>query len=242
MSSRRWLFTSFAGLAAVVLSIGGRAAAVTLGTIDDFQMGTTAGWAGGATLSNAANAGPMGAGDGALSVAATSGRVAIVNTSQWTGDFAAAGIRQIVMDVRHANAFPLQLRIGLASGVVGSGGSGDTYVSADAVAVANDGLWHRVALGLSAADFLPHPANSNPAPSAAAALASVSHFRILHNPAANFLGANGPATFFLDNIRAVPEPAGVCLWVAGMIALGRGLGRRRRGRRSSAMGAGATGR
>ena len=241
MSSRRWLLTAFAALVAVVLSMAGRAAAVTLGAVDDFQTGTTAGWGGGATLSNVASSGPAGAGDGALSVVA-SGRVAIVNTAQWTGNFAAAGITQIVVDVRHANAFPLELRLGLASGVVGSGGSGDTYVSANAVAVANDGLWHRVALGVSAADFVPHPANSNPAPSAAAALANVSHFRILHNPAANFLGANGPATFFLDNIRAVPEPAGICLWMVGIFALARGLRRRRSSAWGSAMGAGATGR
>ena len=214
--------------AVLILSVAGRADAVTVGMVDDFEVGTTSGWGGGAPTANAPDAGPAGIGDNALSVNVTGGRVAVVNTAQWTGNFDAAGVTTILVDVRHQNAFNLQLRLGMASGVVGPGGSGDTYVSAAAVPVANDGLWHRIAFNFSAAAFIPHAANSNPAPNAAAALSSVSHLRILHNPAANFLGANGPATFFLDNIRAVPEPTGAAMAALALGALGL---TRRNGRR-----------
>jgi hypothetical protein len=215
--------------AALILTVAGRAEAVTIGMLDDFQAGTTAGWGGGSTA-NVPNTGPAGTGDNALSVTVASSRVAIVNTAQWTGDYVAAGVTKILVDVRHQNAFNLQLRLGMASGVVGPGGSGDTYVSAVAVPVANDGLWHRVTLSLSAADFTPHTANSNPSPNSAAALAGVSHLRILHNPAANFLGANGPAMFFLDNIRAAPEPTGAALAASALGALGLTSRMRRRNR------------
>jgi hypothetical protein len=192
-----------------------QAGAVTFGQVDDFESGTTAGW-GGAPTTNVADAGPGGAGDHALRIAATGGRVVAVNTAQWTGDYTAAGVTKLLLDVRNENAFPLELRIGFAQGVLGSGGAGDTYVSALPVSVASDGQWHQIALSLAPDAFIPHTANSNPTPDAAAALANVSHFRLLHNPAANFLGANGPATFFVDNIRAVPEPATLALAAGGL--------------------------
>jgi hypothetical protein len=213
-------------LAVLILSVANRADAIAIGMVDDFEAGTTSGWGGGAPTANAPDAGPAGIGDNALSVNVTGGRVAVVNTAQWTGDFNTAGVTRILVDVRHQNAFNLQLRLGMAGGSVGPGGSGDTYVSAAAVPVASDGLWHRIALSLSAADLIPHAANSNPAPNAAAALSNVSHLRILHNSAANFLGATGPATFFLDNIRAVPEPTGAAI---GSLAFGAlSLSRRNR--------------
>jgi hypothetical protein len=214
-------------LAVVIFLTAGHASAITLGMVDDFQAGTLAGWGGGSTLTNVANAGPAGAGDNALRVAAAAaGRVVLVNTAPWTGNFNAAGIRTILIDVRNENAFALQMRLGIASGAIGSGGAGDTYVSAAAIPVAADGLWHRIAINVSGADFVPHTANSNPTPSAASALANVSHFRILHNPIANFLGANGPATFSLDNIRAVPEPAAWALAAAPFFALAEAARRR----------------
>jgi uncharacterized protein (TIGR03382 family) len=118
------------------------------------------------------------------------------------------------------------MRIGFAKGAVSSGGTGDTYVSAVGVTVPADGQWRPIALSLLPADFVPHSANSNPTPDAAAALAAVSHFRILHNTVANFQGATGPATLYLDNIQAVPEPAAISIAV---LSLGLVAVRRRRG-------------
>jgi hypothetical protein len=219
MTTRHHRFAAPTAATFILLITAQAANAVSFGALDDFEAGTTAGWGGGAPTSNVADAGPAGVGDNALRIAATGGRVAIVNTAQWTGDYIAAGVTKLLMDVRNDNAFTLQMRLGLAKGAVGPGGAGDTYVSASAAAVPSDGLWHRIAISLSAADLVPHAANTNPAPDGAAALASVSHFRILHNPVADFLGGVGPATFHLDNIRAVPEPATLALAACATVIL-----------------------
>jgi hypothetical protein len=177
------------------------ASAITLGQVDDFQAGTVAGWRG-ASPANVADAGPGGVGDNALRVVAQGDRVVIVNETQWTGNYIAAGVTQVSMDVRNESAFPLAMRLGFAQGGVGPGGVGDTYLSATATPVPNDGQWHQVALSMAPESFVPHSANTNPTPNAAAALAAVSHFRILHNPMPSFMGASVLATLFLDNIRA----------------------------------------
>jgi hypothetical protein len=96
-------------------------------------------------------------------------------------------------------------------------------VTDDAIAVANDGLWHRITFNVRAADFVATSNNSSITPDAAAALANVTVLRLLHNPnPMDFTGAVGPATFFLDNIAAsaVPEPAAAGLLLAGIIARG----------------------
>ena len=195
---------------------------------DDFEDGTVQSW-GGSPTSNVPNSGPAGTGDNALRVA-SGNRVVVMNQSQWTGNYAAAGIKQISMDVQHQNAFPLALRLGIANGPLGPGGSGDTYVTDDAVAVANDGLWHRITFNVKAADFVATSSNTSITPDAAAALANVTVLRLLHNPnPMDFTGAIGPATFFLDNIAAstVPEPVAVGLLIAGFVGVA-GCGRAQR--------------
>jgi hypothetical protein len=190
-----------------------RAWAVSVGVVDDFQNGTTQNWGGGSVTTNVANAGPAGAGDNALS-AVSSGRVVVLNESQWTGNYLATGAVAILMDVRNANTFPLSLRLGIASGVIGSGGTGDTYVSANPIVVTNDNRWHHVSFPIfPVGSFVASTTNTNPAPNFTMALSNVSQLRILHNPTASFLGANGPATFFLDNIFAtqLPEPGTMAL-------------------------------
>jgi hypothetical protein len=201
-----------AGVALVALGLCAsapqQAAAVTPSLIDDFEDGTTKGWSGSVT-SNVADAGPAGAGDNALLVS-SSNRIVTINSAQWAGDYIAAGITQLAMDVRYGGSVDLpglQLRIGIANGSFGPGGDGDTYVSASPIAVAGDGAWHHIVFDVSPAAFSPHGTNTNPNPDAAAALASVTHLRILHNPNPDFKGANGAADFYLDNIQAVPEPS-----------------------------------
>jgi hypothetical protein len=207
------------------LSVLPQAAAVSFNFKNDFEGGTTSGW-GGSTTTNVADAGPTGIGDNALLVS-SGNRVLTFNTSpDWTGDYAAAGITQLAMDVRHANGFDLSLRIGIANGAFGPNGDGDTYVSASPIVVPNDDGWHHIVFDVSPSAFSPSNANNNPTPSAGAALASLTHLRILHNPSdGDFRGAQVPAEFYLDNIQAIPEPAGGALAAIAAAAL---AARRRR--------------
>jgi len=192
---------------------------------DDFQDGTTMNWMG-STTTNAPNEGPGGVGDAALLVS-SGNRVVVHNTSQWAGDF--TGIERIALDIRQANPnlAAMQMRIGISNGPFGPNGSGDTYVTNDSVPVPNDNAWHHIEFNIRPSDFVPHSQNTNPTPDAAAALASVTHLRILHSLTADFRGAQTSADFYLDNIHAVPEPSSAML--AG--AAGLGLLARRRARR-----------
>jgi hypothetical protein len=222
MMTRSSLMQPLAALlsATAVFIAADRANAITAALVDDFEDGTVQGW-GGSTVANVANAGPAGAGDNALSVNSPN-RVVINNQAQWQGNYSALGIKQISLDVRHQNGFPLALRLAFAGGPLGPGGTGDTYVTDDAINVVNDGLWHHISFNVTAADFVATSSNTSGSPNATAALTNVTHLRLLHNPAPQeFVGASGPATFFLDNIAAstVPEPAATGLLAAGTAGL-----------------------
>jgi len=219
----------------VCVLIGAHSAhAISLGESDDFQDGATAGWAGSSTV-NIADAGPAGAGDHALQVTGAS-RFVVHNSSQWTGDYVAAGVTRIRMDVMHQNAFDLDLRLGVASGSWNMGGVGDTYVSSSIANVANDGQWHTIGFDVSSAGLMPSSLNNSAVPDAESALVSVTHLRLLHNHVtdpndgayADFRGSSlESGVMFIDNIHAtaVPEPSTLLL-AAGAAALAA----RRRGR------------
>ncbi len=211
-----WSFLSLA----LGLSAAAPAGAVTPNVKDDFESGTTLGW-GGSTTSNVPDVGPGGAGDNALLVSAGN-RVATFNEAQWAGNYISAGIAQLSMDVRHANAniANLQMRIGFANGAFGPNGTGDTYVTNYAIAVPNDDAWHHIVFNISPSDFDPHNQNTNPTPNAATALASLTQLRILHNPTPmDFRGAQTGAEFYLDNIQVVPEPTGAAIALSAGAAL-----------------------
>jgi hypothetical protein len=101
------------------------AQALTTGQTDTFQDGTTNGWfAGGGPIgqtppvppANVATGGPAGAGDAFLAITATGtsgpgSRLVAINTLQWAGDYVAAGIGAIAMDVINLGTTDLSLRL-----------------------------------------------------------------------------------------------------------------------------------
>lgn len=230
-------------------TLAGRVSAISVGMVDTFSSGTDLGWAG-SVVTNLANIGPGGEGDRAAQVTAGGGgRIVVYSQAipapddgpddlRWTGNFTAAGIKKISLDVRHVNATPLFLRIGIgAHGFLQSGGvngTGDTYVTNYGLSVPGDAQWHTLEFPVEAANFQASTANTTPAPNAAAALTDVTHFRFIHNPAAgDFRGAQATLPFFMDNVRAigVPEPASVALAVLGVpLALIRRRSRKRAAR------------
>ncbi|HEY3393854.1 MAG TPA: dockerin type I domain-containing protein [Lacipirellulaceae bacterium] len=158
---------------------------------------------------NQPDLGQNGAGDHALWMATagaggTVPNLLVFNTStNWTGNWTAAGVSRIELDARDpgSNNFTLAIRLGIVGPDGGpfSGGGGDTYVT-QAMEVPKDGQWHRLTFDVSPSSFF-----STGGTDIDDALANVRHFRILHNPLQSFSGATtiGGGEFYLDNIQAL---------------------------------------
>ena len=215
--------------------------AVTPNQVDDFQDGTVQGWGPGfANVAfNALDAGPQGTGDHALliwsdsdnnPITRTGSRSIGINTTQWLGDWTAAGITTIDFEARNPNDFPITLWLGIAGPVqaVGSAGTGDTYTSLTSATLAVNSGWQKFSIPVTSTDFqlaTNHTASGN----IVVALTDVGQFRIFHNSGSsnNFIGDQVPAQFYLDNITAVavPEPGTMVLASLAVLA---GYVRRRR--------------
>jgi hypothetical protein len=228
MSIRHTLAT--AAIAAAATLVGPLAAsALTIGQVDTFESGTTQGWVvsllgnpNPALPANIPTGGPAGAGDHFLQLTAVGGggpgsRLTVINASQWAGNYPAAGVTAIAMDVRNLGASDLALRLLFED--PGFGPPNNTAVSTTAITLPAGGDWTHVVFPIAASDL------SATLGSVDAALAGATAIRIFHSTTPSFPGAAIVAQLGVDNIRAVPEPG-----AAMMIALGIGglaLGRRR---------------
>jgi hypothetical protein len=218
------------------------AAQVTAGQVDDFTGPSADGWFfGGGPVgvpvtpaAVVATGGPAGAGDAYMRLTATGlegpgGRLTILNAAQWGGNYTAAGVGAIAMDVRNAGNTALSLRVFLE--VIGAMGPTDIAYSTSPVTLAAGGNWTRVVFplvgGLTSAPF--------PGSSVADALGGATVLRLAHSP--NPLAEGGPvpavaAELWVDNVTAVavvPEPSALLLLATGVAATlaVRGVSRRR---------------
>ncbi len=151
----------FGFLLAVVISlhcsVGFRG--ITLGQIDTFEDGTQQGWGNTNTflLTNPSN-GPGGSNDHYLSTmtltASGGDRLDVFNQSQWLGNYLAAGVTGVEMDLKNNNLFdltnPLSIRIAIR-GVRSRESYG--YSSTTAYSLSHDGQWHHAIFSLSAESF-----------------------------------------------------------------------------------------
>jgi hypothetical protein len=190
--------------------------AVAVGQVDEFFEDDYQNW-GGAAAGVLPDVGPTGDGDFSLLVEASgfpggagsrlvtfNGGVGAPVATQWTGDWIAAGIRTLSLDVLNPNDFALTMWLGIAGpGPPGFAGSGDSYVSKSGIPVPADGLWHSVEFSVLPGDFDAWGSGSDPA----AALANVLQMRIMHAVVQDWRGATGDALMLIDNIRAIPEPS-----------------------------------
>jgi hypothetical protein len=197
-------------LVLLIILLPGDCWAISANEIDDFQTSTAEGWSinrGFTPVAVAENEGPAGNGDHALFMStATMGvtHLLVMNVSQWTGNWTAAGITQVSLDVRNPNAFNLSMRLGIAGpGGASGGGTGDTHVT-DAISVAADDAWHTLTFDVLASDF-----TAIDGANTAAALAGVTQLRFIHNSAVSFVGDTAGGDFYLDNIQAIASPATV---------------------------------
>lgn len=193
--------------------------ALSLGMADTFSGGADGGWSTGvASLAPpvvVASGGPAGAGDGYLRLtslggAGASSKLAAIAGAQWTGDYLAAGVDRITLDLVNLGSTDLSLRLWLA------GPPGVAAVSTAAVLLPAGSGWTHASFALDAASLTGNPA---------AALPDVQQLRLFHGSSASFPGEAVAAVLGVDNITAVPEPAAAWLLVPGVAVL---LGLRRR--------------
>jgi hypothetical protein len=128
---------------------------VTYDQVDDFQDpdDATAGWKGSrggtAIPLRRADGGPGGAGDAWLRIATSSFHLATRNRDQWTGNYLAAGIDAIELDLNHIRPGrdAVEIRIMLR-------GPGGIFASANLTDPIATNTWQRYRFGLTAADLI----------------------------------------------------------------------------------------
>lgn len=186
-------------------------------TPDTFEDGTTMGWSVPGLSPNppshVSDGGPGGAGDAYLQVVATGldgpgGRLSVLNGAQWMGDYLAAGINAITMDVRNSGPDDLFLRLLFENFGALPGPPTDLAVTLADILVPAGSAWMSIAFDLSGANLSALAGTVN------GALSDVNVLRLFHNPVPGHAGPPvGPpvvnATLGVDNISAVsavPEP------------------------------------
>lgn len=171
------------------------AAALTIGQVDTFEDGTTAGWSVGnphpLPPQNVASGGPGGLDDNYLRLQSVGGagpgsRLMAFNRAQWAGDYASAGATTVAMDVINLGVTDLSLRLVFTDGA--------NMAVTSAVNVPSGGGWQDVEFAIEAADLIVL------AGSAASALSGTSEFRLMHNPQATFPPPPSAALVGVDNI------------------------------------------
>jgi hypothetical protein len=174
--------------------------------------------------------GQAGAADPFLLLQATGGtgpgsRLSAQNLGDWAGDYASAGITQIVADANNFGPSDLSLRVLLMQ----LGPMGPVHAAlTSAVSLAAATGWQNVAFDISPAGLIATPGSD-----VHALLQNVHEVRFFHNPDPFFIPGQNPAvlaTLGLDNLQAVggaavPEPSALALLAAAWAL--RGVRRRR---------------
>ena len=204
-------------------STGAASAGIVAGQIDTFQNGTPANWTNGHQTGPqvVATGGPAGAGDRYIRVDANGlggagSRMVIFNRSQWTGNFTAAHVSAVDMDLKNLSTVALPMRI-----VIANDSSEAGWTTTNAFSLPADGNWHHAEFQLSSSAMTPLPG----APTLATTLASVGQFRILSTSSPKWEGDSITASIGIDNIAAVAVPEPIC---SGAVILAAGLLARRR--------------
>ena len=216
-----------AGLLAIGLALP--AQAVSLGQVDTFEDGTTQGWITALLGSpnpappvNVPTGGPAGVDDNFLLLTSLGGngpgsRLSAINTAQWAGNYLAAGINSLCLDVNNLGNTELALRLMFADPV---GGPPTNLAFTDALLVPAGSGWTHLTFLIDPAHLIPGLGDVT------AALTNTTELRIYHSPAPNFPNPVFPipavtAQLGVDNIQAqaVPEVPPAMLLSLGLSVL-----------------------
>jgi fibronectin-binding autotransporter adhesin len=198
--------------AGLLVAFPAPARCVTLNQIDTFT-GSTDNWTDGHAGNNVlviASGGPNEPpNDSFLQVKSVSGtdhpRLITFNQTQWKGNYTAAGIGSVSMELKNfgiAGSQPLSMRITIRDMTGGQSVGG--YSSTTAFSLPADGQWHLATFALNAASMT---AVAAPADSLAAVLTNVQDFRLLNSAMPAVIGDSLNATIGVDDITALPPPA-----------------------------------
>jgi hypothetical protein len=204
-----------------VLSAAVAPAAIVAGQTDTFQDNTTADWGGGDDLS-VQSGGIAGPGDLYLHLESFGGsssgsKLATYNAFEWSGDYAAAGVTAISMDLLNPNTTPVATPLNMR--LVLFGPSGSQWASTNGVVIPADNQWHHASFSTEEVDLVP----VIPGDSYSQMIGNVSKLMVRYDASASPStgGSTFAGTLGIDNVTAVavPEPTGVTILGAAAIVL-----------------------
>ncbi len=178
-----------------------------VGQTDDFSNETTQGWSDGASSPNpptlVMSGGPQGVNDAYLEttssgVTGPGGRQVVFNLSQWTGDYLAAGIEAVSVDVLNTGSSNVSMRLGVAE-TVSSPTATNRFITTSTQPVFNSGGWQTITFDITESAMT----NAGGSLTYAQVLASVAEMRIYVSVPLTWQGVNIESTLGLDNITAL---------------------------------------
>jgi hypothetical protein len=138
---------------------------------------------------------------------------AIQRGASWTGDYIAAGVTGIAMDVNNLGTTDLVLQLYFT-------GPNGTAISSTGVTLPSGAGWTHIVLPAAAGDL------TGLIGTVEGALGNVAELRLMHNDTTDFPPSPINGSLAIDNITVVPEPAAVAVMgLAILLSMVRRCGR-----------------
>lgn len=180
--------------------------AVTSDQVDNFEDGTVQNWSVGAQHPappvNVPDGGPGGPGDAYMLITAIGGngpgsRLSVINLAQWAGDYVAAGITDIELDLLNHADVDLYVRLLFADPMGGPPANAAITVP---VVIPAGSDWTHASYSIDPGDLIPLLGDPN------LALSQATELRIFHSVDPEFPPDPVVARLGVDNIHAIGAP------------------------------------